>query len=96
MTAAECVTTERAGDLSAWVGGVHCGDVFDLLPMLPDASAALAVVDGPYNMRKADWDCFPSWQAFRDFYKPLWDQLDRVLRDNCSLYVFGTFEGWRR
>lgn len=80
-------------DLSAWIGKVHCGDCLEVLKQLPDGCAALAVVDGPYNMRKADWDKFPSWEAFREFYKPLWEQLDRVLRDNCSLYVFGTFEG---
>jgi adenine-specific DNA-methyltransferase len=69
------------------------GDCLDVLRRLPDGCAALAIVDGPYNMRKADWDKFDSWQAFAEWYLPLWEQLSRVLRDNCSLYVFGTFEG---
>ena len=72
---------------------IYEGDCFAWLPTLPDACAALAVVDGPYNMRKAEWDKFPSWEAFREFYRPLWGQLSRVLRDNASLYVFGTFQG---
>lgn len=82
-----------SADLSRWLGEVTCGDCLEVLRGLPDGCAALAVVDGPYNMRKADWDKFVSWEAFREFYRPLWEQLDRVLRDNCSLYVFGTFEG---
>lgn len=28
--------------------------------------ASLAIVDGPYNMRKADWDTFRDWDHFRD------------------------------
>jgi len=72
---------------------LYLGDAREVLAGLPDACAALAIVDGPYNMRKAEWDKFDSWEAFREFYRPLWEQLSRVLRDNCSLYVFGTFEG---
>lgn len=79
-------------DLSRWIDRVTCGDAIEVLHLLPDGCAALAIVDGPYNMRKADWDKFASWDAFREWYRPLWEQLSRVLRDNCSLYVFGTFE----
>jgi len=80
-------------DLSRWLDRVTCGDCLDVLRELPDGCGALAIVDGPYNMRKADWDKFDSRRAFADWYRPLWEQLNRVLRDNCSLYVFGTFEG---
>jgi adenine-specific DNA-methyltransferase len=79
--------------LTEYLDRVTCGDCLDVLRELPDGCAALAIVDGPYNMRKADWDKFDSWQAFAEWYLPLWEQLSRVLRDNCSLYVFGTFEG---
>jgi len=78
--------------LSKWLDRVTCGDCLDVLRELPDGCAALAIVDGPYNMRKADWDKFDSWDAFREWYRPLLEQLSRALRDNCSLYVFGTFE----
>jgi len=79
-------------DLSRWLDTVVCGDAVETLRLLPDGCAVLAIVDGPYNMRKADWDKFDSWDAFREWYRPLWEQLSRVLRDNCSMYVFGTFE----
>lgn len=81
-----------SADLSRWLDTVVCGDAVETLRLLPDGCAALAIVDGPYNMRKADWDKFDSWDAFREWYRPIWEQLSRVLRDNCSLYVFGTFE----
>lgn len=74
--------------------GAHviCGDCREVLCGLPDGQATLAIVDGPYNLRKADWDKFGSWEEFREFYRPIFAELSRVLRDNCSLYVFGTFE----
>ena len=72
---------------------VTCGDALEWLTDLPSGIGTLAVVDGPYNMRKAEWDKFPTWEAFREWYAPYWQELSRVLRDNCSLYVFGTFEG---
>ncbi len=78
--------------LDAYLDRVVHGDCLDVLRELPDGCAALAIVDGPYNMRKADWDKFDSWDAFREWYRPLLEQLSRALRDNCSLYVFGTFE----
>lgn len=71
---------------------IYHGDWREKLPHLPASEAALAIVDGPYNMRKADWDKFASWDDFREWYRPLWGKLARVLRDNCSLYVWGTFE----
>jgi DNA modification methylase len=80
-------------DLSQYLDRVVCGDCLDVLREIPDGCGALAIVDGPYNMRKANWDKFDSRRAFADWYRPLWEQLNRVLRDNCSLYVFGTFEG---
>lgn len=72
---------------------VFAMDALSWLSDLPSGVGTLAVVDGPYNLRKAAWDKFPSWEAFREWHAPYWQELSRVLRDNCSLYVFGTFEG---
>lgn len=69
------------------------GDCRALLRSFPDGCFALAIIDGPYNLRKAEWDKFPSWEAFVEFYRPLMAELARVLRDNSSFYLFGTFEG---
>ena len=69
------------------------GDAREVIREFPDGCFALAVIDGPYNLRKAEWDKFPSWEAFVDFYRPLMAELARVLRDNSSFYLFGTFEG---
>ena len=71
---------------------VICADAIEGLATLPADCGTLAIVDGPYNMRKAAWDKFASWDEFREFYRPLWAALGEALRDNCSLYVFGTFE----
>ena len=66
---------------------IYHGDWREVLPGLPAGEAALAIVDGPYNLRKAEWDKFASWDEFRAWYAPLWVELGRALRDNCSLYV---------
>ena len=49
--------------LDAYLDTVVCGDAVETLRLLPDGCAVLAIVDGPYNMRKADWDKFDSWDA---------------------------------
>lgn len=74
------------------IGQVICADAIEGMQSLPSDCGVLAIVDGPYNLRKAEWDKFASWDEFREFYRPLWAALSEVLRDNCSLYVFGTFE----
>ena len=33
-------------------------DCFDFLNKIDDAIADLAVIDPPYNLKKADWDTF--------------------------------------
>lgn len=79
--------------MDSFINKVTCGNCLDLMRELPDGCCSLAVIDGPYNMRKADWDKFDTWEDFRRFYVPVFNELSRVLRDNCSMYVFGTFEG---
>jgi len=41
-------------------------------------------------MRKAEWDKFPSWDAFRDWYRPHLEQVSRILAPSANLYVWGT------
>jgi len=69
---------------------VYCAGFEDVAPTLADGVATLAILDGPYNMRKAEWDKFPSWDAFRDWYRPHLEQVSRILAPSANLYVWGT------
>jgi len=87
---------------------IHQGTFDKIAPSLPDGLCSLAILDGPYNMRKADWDCFQSWDHFREWYRPHLEQVGRICKPSANLYVWGTDDsasalrelvesmGWRR
>lgn len=54
--------------------------------------ASLAIVDGPYGMRKADWDTFKSWDHFVEWYRPELQELTRVLAESANVYLWGSDE----
>lgn len=55
-----------------------------------DNSVDLAVIDPPYNMKKADWDTFKSQDDFLKFTFDWVETLLPKLKDNSSLYIFNT------
>lgn len=65
-------------------------DCFDFLMKVKDGSVDLAIVDPPYNMRKAKWDIFKTEKDFFDFTFAWIDALVSKLKENGSLYVFNT------
>lgn len=65
-------------------------DCFKFLEQVDDGVVDLAVIDPPYNMRKADWDTFKSEKAFFDFTYSWIDALIPKLKENGSLYIFNT------
>ncbi len=65
-------------------------DCCKFLRQLDDESVDLAVIDPPYNMRKADWDTFRSKRKFFDFTYSWIDALIPKLKTNASLYIFNT------
>ncbi len=66
-------------------------DVCDFLKnQVADNSVDLAVIDPPYNMKKANWDTFKSHSHFLDFTFNWIDLLIPKLRHASSLYIFNT------
>ena len=55
-----------------------------------DNCVDLAVIDPPYNLRKAQWDCFVEHEDFLTFTFNWLDLLIPKLKQNGSLYVFNT------
>lgn len=80
------ITTDRAT--------VYQSTWLELAATLPTnmAGASLAIVDGPYNMRKADWDTFRDWEHFREWYRPELEELTRVLSTDATVYLWGSDE----
>ena len=69
---------------------VLCMDCLTLLNAIDDNSIDLAVVDPPYNMKKAKWDTFNTTDDFLKFTYEWLDILLDKLKANGSLYLFNT------
>lgn len=65
-------------------------DCFEFLERVDDSVVDLAVIDPPYNMKKAEWDTFESDTLFFDFTYSWIDSLIPKLKPNGSLYIFNT------
>ena len=65
-------------------------DCFDFLKQITDNTIDLAVIDPPYNMKKAKWDNFKSEEEFLNFTYAWIDALLPKLCDNGSIYIFNT------
>lgn len=65
-------------------------DCIDFLNGLDDNHIDLAVIDPPYNLGLAAWDCFKSHYTFMEFTYRWIDALIPKLKTTASLYVFNT------
>ena len=83
------------------------GDCLDALAKLPDRSVDLVFADPPYNLQlggdllrpdnsKVDavddhWDQFASFEAYDSFTRAWMSQCRRILKDDGSLWVIGSY-----
>ncbi len=65
-------------------------DVLSFLSKVEDNSVDLAIIDPPYNMKKAPWDTFRSQEDFLKFTYQWIDALIPKIKKTGSLYVFNT------
>lgn len=65
-------------------------DCFKFLDKVKDNSIDLAVIDPPYNLKKAKWDTFKSHKDFLDFTFKWIDKIIPKLKKTGSLYIFNT------
>jgi site-specific DNA-methyltransferase (adenine-specific) len=69
---------------------IYAMDCIDFLNKMENGFIDLAVLDPPYNLKKAEWDTFKSEKEFFE-WTFLWiDTLLPKLKDTSSLYVFNT------
>lgn len=73
------------------VNKIYNLDVFDFLDTkVMENSIDLAIVDPPYNMKKADWDTFKNRTDFLNFTFAWIKVLIPKLKSSSSLYLFNT------
>ncbi len=72
------------------INEIHEMDCFEFLEQVNDQSIDLAVIDPPYNLKKADWDAFSSDAAFFEFTYRWIDALLPKLKYTGSVYIFNT------
>lgn len=65
-------------------------DVMDFLNSIENNSIDLAIVDPPYNMKKADWDCFKTSEEYFDFTFAWLDLMLNKMKKHSSFYFFNS------
>lgn len=83
--------TKQKPKTETQINRIYHLDVFDFLTTkVADNSVDLAVVDPPYNMKKASWDTFRNQEDFLDFTFAWIEALILKLKPSSSLYIFNT------
>jgi len=72
------------------INKIYCLDCFEFLSQVDDGVVDLAVIDPPYNMRKAEWDTFHSENVFFDWTYSWIDAMLPKLKSSGGLYIFNT------
>lgn len=73
---------------------VYEADAHVIAATLPDGVASCAILDGPYGIGKAAWDCVPRGGSLLDLYRDHIADVGRVCSPSASLYIWNTAEGW--
>lgn len=73
---------------------VYEADAHVIAATLPDGVASCAILDGPYGIGKAAWDCVPIGGSLTDLYRDHFADLERICAPSASLYLWNTFDGW--
>jgi site-specific DNA-methyltransferase (adenine-specific) len=58
------------------------GDCLDVMPTMPDKSIDMILCDLPYGTTACKWDSIIP-------FEPLWEQYERVIKDNGAIVLFG-------
>jgi DNA modification methylase len=59
------------------------GDCLELLQNIPDKSIDMILTDPPYGTTACKWDSVIP-------FAPLWEQLNRIIKDNGAIVLFGS------
>jgi len=73
---------------------VHEADARVVAQTLTESSVSLSILDGPYNLGKAEWDRVPRGGTLGDLYTGHLDDVGRLSAPSASLYLWNTSAGW--
>ena len=59
------------------------GDCLELMKTIPDKSIDMVLTDPPYGTTSNKWDSVIP-------FKPMWEQLNRIIKDNGNILLFGS------
>lgn len=62
---------------------LYLGDCLEIMPNLPEHSVDMILCDLPYGTTKCKWDVIIP-------FEPLWEQYNRVIKDNGAIVLFGS------
>jgi len=93
--------------MSEFSNNILNADALKLLKKIPDKSFDLVFADPPYNMQIGEtlkrpddskvkgvddkWDKFKSFKHYDDFCKSWLSECKRILKDNGSIWVIGSY-----
>ncbi len=84
--------TDHNPYFSTSYGRLYNMDAVKFLKSLDDDSVYLIFADPPYNIKKAQWDTFPSQKEYVDWSMAWIREANRVLKNTGSLYICGFSE----
>ncbi len=73
---------------------VYEADARIVAQTLPAGSVTCSILDGPYNLGKAEWDRIPRGGSLGDLYTGHLDDVGRLSAPSASLYLWNTSGGW--
>ncbi|MFH0791229.1 MAG: site-specific DNA-methyltransferase [Candidatus Omnitrophota bacterium] len=73
-------------------GKLFLGDTLSTMRNFDDMSIDLIFADPPYNIKKADWDCFDSHNEYIDWSIDWIREAARILKNEGTLFVCGFSE----
>ena len=65
------------------VNKIICGDCLEVMQEIPDGSVDMVLTDPPYGTTACKWDSVIH-------FDPMWKQLDRVIKKNGAICLFGS------
>mgnify|MGYP003733678843 FL=1 len=68
--------------MDKWLNQIIQGDCLEVMRDIPDKSVDMILCDLPYGTTACKWDAIIP-------FEPLWEQYERVIKDNGAIVLFG-------
>lgn len=75
------------GNMQIELDTIQLGDCLDIMPSIPDKSIDAIICDPPYAVLNKS-NASAKWDSIIPF-EPMWTQLERIIKDNGAIVLFG-------